>query len=351
MEAFPTEIEPARLAAESLAAAHRWPEAEGVAEKWRTLAPKDAPQIDQIVAATRLYQQQPQRAIELLEPFLPRIQAQPEDDDNFALLSLYAQARIASAPPAQTVELLAPIAKTSQRCRRLWVDLTGSKAVTPATAADWLARIQVLADPKSLTDAVSVALGWAQLAQREPRYLDDAIKSVSQAASLSGSASDLTPGLLVELGTLQESIAKPADAEVNYRRAIQSDSKDAVARNNLAMIILRRGGDVTEARNLVTAAIKNHPEIPNLYDTLASIQAAQNSYPPAIENMNEALRMQPRNVAFQVNLASILAACGRRSEAKTVLGKIDDVPSDNSSEMTPELRQKLQELHASLAKA
>jgi Flp pilus assembly protein TadD len=100
------------------------------------------------------------------------------------------------------------------------------------------------------------------------------------------------------LGLVRERQGRVADAELAYRKAISLNPRQAVALNNLAMILTVRKGDLDEALALAQRAVEISPnsaflgalnrvyvargEMPNAAD--AAARAAKAAEKPATRN-------------------------------------------------------------------
>ncbi len=80
----------------------------------------------------------------------------------------------------------------------------------------------------------------------------------------------------VNLGNLEAAGGRWAEAEGCYRRALRDGPGDADALNNLAVALLRRGRNLTEAESLATRAVRLDGERDSIYRaTLAEVRAAR----------------------------------------------------------------------------
>lgn len=348
MQAFPTEVQPVRLAAQALAKAGRWTEAVNTAQTWKKRAPQEGMAADAIVARSDLASNQPQRVIETLKPYIPAAQASVDSTVSLDILSYYAQAQIALGQPEQGQAIMDPVLAKSARCREILTALATESIKDPKISAAWIEHVEPLVDKSSFSESLDLARAWLTLAARQSQYSQRAGDALAQAGKFSSSATRSQAPLLLLLAMFQEQHGDVAVAEENYRKTLSLDPTQAVAMNNLAMIIVRRHGDLNEATRLAASAVKEKPDVPAFYDTLAAVQATSKDYPKAISSMNSALSLQPNNVMYQVNLASILATSGQSAKAKLLLDKID-LNTASPGSIPPETREKLTELRRTLA--
>jgi tetratricopeptide (TPR) repeat protein len=71
--------------------------------------------------------------------------------------------------------------------------------------------------------------------------------------------------------------------------------QDALASNNLALVILRNGGDLNVALSLAETARQGMPESSNVADTLGWIYYQKGAYQSAVSLLQEALKLQQKN--------------------------------------------------------
>ena len=70
-------------------------------------------------------------------------------------------------------------------------------------------------------------------------------------------------GALAILGTLEQSRGDLGKAEAYFTKSLQIQPEQPVAANNLAYLLLERGGNVDQALTLAAAARKGMPNSPN----------------------------------------------------------------------------------------
>ena len=103
-------------------------------------------------------------------------------------------------------------------------------------------------------------------------------------------------------------------AEASFRAALERESNLHVAANNLAYILAERPEQLSEALKLA----KQLPAQAVYLDTLAHVQAKAQHYDDALSTMESAIRLEPTNRQWQLNLATILDAAGRQEEAEGI---------------------------------
>jgi len=103
------------------------------------------------------------------------------------------------------------------------------------------------------------------------------------------------PNLDLLLGNLYESKSAWKDAQGSYQKALALNSKNPVASNDLARMMLQTGGNFDVELSLAQTALKGLPESPAIVDTLGWIYYQKGVYPLAINYLQEALRLQEKN--------------------------------------------------------
>jgi tetratricopeptide (TPR) repeat protein len=107
---------------------------------------------------------------------------------------------------------------------------------------------------------------------------------------------------------------QPAEAEAEYRAAIQLQPDLAVAHNNLG-IVLNNQGQLAEAETEFRAAIRLKPDDAASHNNLANALRAQGRLADAEAEYRVALRLKPDDAEAHCNLGHLLRQAGRYAEA------------------------------------
>ncbi len=127
------------------------------------------------------------------------------------------------------------------------------------------------------------------------------------------------------LGILEYGRGKSADAERNYRKALEIAPETAIAANNLAWLIAENQGNLDEALQLATAAVAKNQTVAGFYDTLGSVYLKKGLYPPAVEQLKKAVALDEANAqksgtavthGYRVRLGMALAKAGDKASAR-----------------------------------
>lgn len=94
------------------------------------------------------------------------------------------------------------------------------------------------------------------------------------------------------LGMMQESANNMAEAEKNYRKALELTPETPIAANNLAWLIADTGnGNLDEALKLAQSAVDQNQTAANYYDTLGWVYYKKGLYSPAVEQLRRAISL------------------------------------------------------------
>ena len=100
-------------------------------------------------------------------------------------------------------------------------------------------------------------------------------------------------------------MGKPADAIVNYQKALRIDPENAVAHFNLGSLFGMRG-DVAQSREHLEKAIRYDPDYAEAYSNLGNVFLMQGNIRDAIVNYQKALELNPEFDDTRVNLGMAL---------------------------------------------
>lgn len=123
------------------------------------------------------------------------------------------------------------------------------------------------------------------------------------------------------LGLARAGLGDTAGAEQAYRRAAELDERAAAPRNNLAMLLARRG-DVEAATRVAQEAYAVAAQDPVVLDTLGWLYLRQDLTTRAIGMLEQAHAKAPALPDAQLHLAQAYAAAGRRDEARKLLAAL-----------------------------
>ena len=105
----------------------------------------------------------------------------------------------------------------------------------------------------------------------------------------------------------------------SYRKAIELDSTQVVAYNNLAWMATERRVQLDEALGWARKAIELAPENPNLLDTLAWVHRARGELAKAVEVLEKAAAADPQQAELLYHLGVVYSEMGRDQHAAEAL--------------------------------
>jgi len=115
-------------------------------------------------------------------------------------------------------------------------------------------------------------------------------------------------------GMALDELGRAADAQAAYRKVLTLDAKSAIARNNLAWLLLR-AGQLDEALALATSAVQDAPGSAAALDTLARIQLAKGDAKSAVATAQKAASLAPLDATIRLTFAKALDGLERRADA------------------------------------
>ena len=132
------------------------------------------------------------------------------------------------------------------------------------------------------------------------------------------------------------SAAKPEEAKMNYRQALDGQPRNPFAANNLAFVIADTNGDLDEALKLARQAVKELPGQPDFLDTLGYVYLKKNQPDQAIQVLRDLTVRQPENALYRYHfgMAHLLkGSMGEaRAELRAAIAKRPDPPTKRKIE-------------------
>jgi tetratricopeptide (TPR) repeat protein len=172
-----------------------------------------------------------------------------------------------------------------------------------------LAELEKMAAQNPKSGEVQIRI--AQL-QAKQGHTEEALQAFQLARQL---APD-TKGLDFSIAILQDQLGKKADAVASYRKALAKTPDNPVLLNNLAFLLTETGGNLNEAEQMASNAIRKAPKLPQLQDTLAWVELKQHNQAAALHTLAALTTAHPDDVTFRYHYAVALSDSGNRSAAK-----------------------------------
>jgi|SRR5579883_1173119 len=120
-------------------------------------------------------------------------------------------------------------------------------------------------------------------------------------------------------GILFEKLERWPDAQKAYERAVELDGSNAIAKNNLAWMLVSHSGNVDTALGLARAAKQQLPYNIQVTATLGWIYYQKQVYKSALEYLKQCVAKDPTNATFQYELGMIYSKLGAKAEARQSL--------------------------------
>jgi len=301
MQRFPNHQQSIQVAMEALAAAGRWDEALGVANKLREHIANNPIGADLMISEAKLRLGDVKGASEQLKPYLSRALDNPEIYAQ--VLVSYARALIAAGDTQQAADLLAPFLDQSPLWRGAWIRLAALAITEQAVAATWLEQVKSHIPADGMDEMVMLVQSWKMLSARTQtkEYGDRARHLIDQVIQhpAANARCWLLHGVMAEQGGQLET------AEASYRKALTLDPEQHLAKNNLAMVLTTQHVHMDEAIELASQAVEALPRDPNYLDTLAFVHAKAQNYEAALASIRKAIMLDPANPQWQNRLATI----------------------------------------------
>ncbi len=139
--------------------------------------------------------------------------------------------------------------------------------------------------------------------------------SLKQAFDQLVQAHDLPPALADVLGTTAAAEEDWAPAETLLEQVVRQMPNNAVARNNLAYVLLKRNGDLQRALAAATFAVQSDASNFHFRETRGQILVKLRRWQEAIDDLEFAVNGIPRGSAIHEALATAYEAVGNRQLA------------------------------------
>jgi Flp pilus assembly protein TadD len=144
------------------------------------------------------------------------------------------------------------------------------------------------------------------------------------------------------VGSLEEGRGNQARAQQMYQKALDIDSNDALAANNLAYLMLESGQNVDMAVSLAQIARQGLPDIPNTADTLGWAYYHKAVYGLAVDLLEQAVGKAPENAGYHYHLGLAYAKNKEPFKARQQLQKALEI--DPNFKHSQEIKQALQSM-------
>ena len=122
----------------------------------------------------------------------------------------------------------------------------------------------------------------------------------------------------VRAGDAFERADDAAGAIESYRKAVELNPKNAMARSNLGGLLVG-AGETDEGEKHLRVALKLDPELPAAHYNLGMLHARRGQVPQALEQLATAARLEPDNPHIRADFGALLCATGKFLEGEQQL--------------------------------
>ncbi|HTZ48621.1 MAG TPA: tetratricopeptide repeat protein [Verrucomicrobiae bacterium] len=187
-------------------------------------------------------------------------------------------------------------------------------------------------------------LNLSQVYEQGKRY-SDAEKAARKAESMSAEPQDNTIAWLL-LGAVYEKQKEYDLAEDEFKKALQTDPKNAQVLNYYGYMLADRGIRLDEAHDLIQRAVDQEPLNGAYLDSLGWVYYKQNKLEEAEAMLRKAVEHEPRDPTIRLHLGDVLAKQGRMDLAAAEWEKSlnewhRSFPADLESDKVAEVEKKL----------
>jgi tetratricopeptide (TPR) repeat protein len=141
------------------------------------------------------------------------------------------------------------------------------------------------------------------------------------------------------LGAFQYGRAQYSLAESSYRAALET-RREPVVMNDLAYLIMIKGGDLAEARTLIEEAIALNPRYPLFLSTRGELNLMEGRLDEAERDLQQALASHPDYAPNRLLAARLYAARNQKDAALELAESL----LERQGELPPEQQERLQDL-------
>jgi tetratricopeptide (TPR) repeat protein len=173
----------------------------------------------------------------------------------------------------------------------------------------------------ALQKALSLAPGNAESAlllaetNTAAKRFDEALQLAGGVVQQHANESDT----MLRAGMVFEKIEHWEEAQKAYERAVQLDSGNAIAKNNLAWLLASRGGNIDVALSLAQDAKERLVDNVQVTATLGWIYYKKQAYKTALEYLKQCVAKDQKNATFQYELGLTYWKLGDNSQARRSL--------------------------------
>lgn len=122
--------------------------------------------------------------------------------------------------------------------------------------------------------------------------------------------------LMFQSGVIFEKLQRWDDAQAAYERELQLDGDSALAKNNLAWLLLEHGGNIDQALKLAQEAKEKLYDNPQVTDTIGWAYYKKGIYETARDYLKQSVEKDRKNATFQFQLGMAEWKLGNQEESR-----------------------------------
>jgi type IV pilus assembly protein PilF len=221
---------------------------------------------------------------------------------------LVAQNRLAEAEALLLARL------SSDPIRATTAQLAAENVGDGEVASRWLRQVEASIGQPTVEQQLALAEAWLSLSSRlrtsGPR--DELVRRLEQLSSRLAADSSTNAAMWFSLALLKERAGDPEGAKQDYRRSIAASPDFAVAKNNLAMLLMADAANWDEALKLAREATQNErdPNYAEFLDTLGLVELRRGEASAARQSFQRAVELNPGRLDKRLNLIEALIGVG-----------------------------------------
>jgi tetratricopeptide (TPR) repeat protein len=334
---FPTSGEAPALAAGAYASAQNWSEALTQSREWRNRSGSNGLPADLAISEALIKLGRFDEAVATVEPYVRNFTA---DLQAFApAVFRKAEALSLAGRDDRALAALEPVTRGQPGVWIAWLNYAGER-LPPEKAAAWAARAEASPEGKSSDLIWQAALTRATaLTTTNSPNAAEARDRVAALASEPGRSGEY----LASAALVFDQANDLARAEALYRQSLAGGVAGVALKNNLAMILVRKGEGLPEALRLAEEVVAAAGSVAAFVDTLASVQSAAGQLDKAEETLIRAVNLEPTTAEWRIHLAEIQLKAGKTQEALSTIDSLDYIRPEG---LSPSLLSRLAALRA-----
>jgi len=201
-----------------------------------------------------------------------------------------------------------------------------------------LARLNAMA--KQLPQNVDVHVARGDLLRKYERY-SEAVDSYTRVIAIIGEPKPRQWPLFFARGVAYERLQEWANAEKDFRKALELNPNQPDVLNYLAYGWLERGENKQEAKTMLEAAVKARPNDPQILDSMGWALYLLGNYEEAVYFLERSLEKLPHDATINSHLGDAYWQVGRKTEARFQWERSLSFQPDSA--LTEALNKKLKE--------